>query len=196
MRTSENTTVSPLDDRRLRKCLSHFATGVTIVTTRVGEDVHGVTVNAFTSVSLDPPLVLVSIGCNTRACELMKGNDFVVNVLGTDHAALALHFAGAAPTLEAIPWEEGRRGPRLAGCLAHIECSPWVAQDAGDHTLFVGKVEHFEVGGGDPLIFYDGQFQPAKRDEAQDVVQWSNAVGGGWLGEEPLYRQASTRPGK
>ncbi|MGW1076000.1 flavin reductase family protein [Streptomyces sp. NPDC002537] len=149
------------DARRLRACLGHFATGVAVVTCEGDGAPHGATVNAFTAVSLDPPLVLVSLHRDSKAGRHLKGRPFTVNVLREGQDGLALHFAGRAAA--AVPrWVRPAAGlaPRLPDTLATIACSPWAEYDGGDHALFVGRVEEFDHrGDGRPLLFYRGGFQ-------------------------------------
>lgn len=145
----------------LRGSLGRFATGVAIVTFDAVDDDgsprrHGVTVNSFTSVSMDPPLVLVSIQRSVRSHELLHGRSFTINVLGAEQEGLARHFAGR-PSAEPI-WVEGEISPRLAGVLSWFECTPWAEYDGGDHTLFVGEVHEFDYRAGDALGFVNGQF--------------------------------------
>jgi flavin reductase (DIM6/NTAB) family NADH-FMN oxidoreductase RutF len=83
--------------RHLRACFGKFATGVTVVTYRAGEEVRGVTMNSFTSVSLDPPLILLSVAKTARTSDALDRTDFAVNVLRVDQMDLALHFAGRPP---------------------------------------------------------------------------------------------------
>ncbi|MFO7246734.1 MAG: flavin reductase family protein [Thermaerobacter sp.] len=143
-----------MDSRELRNALGRFATGVTVVTCRGEDRPHGLTVNSFTSVSLDPPLVLVSIDRRANAVPYLTGRPFAVNILAAGQEDLAWHFAGRAqPDLE-VAWVEGRLCPRLAHSLAYFECSPWRAYDGGDHVLFLGRVEEFAYGQGEPLVFY------------------------------------------
>ena len=148
-----------MNTRELRNCLGRFATGVTVVTCRGEDGYHGLTVNAFTSVSLEPPLVLVSIDRRNRAERFLRGAPFTFNVLAADQEREALHFAGRSQDDLQIEWEEGRLAPRLARWLAYIECSPWREYDGGDHTLFLGKVEEFAYRDGAPLVFYAGEFR-------------------------------------
>ena len=70
-----------------------------------------------------------------------------------------MHFAGRPDDNLAITWEEGTAGPRIAGCLAYIECRPWRAYDGGDHVLYLGEVTHFEARDDEPLLFYQGKFR-------------------------------------
>ncbi|MCC3777752.1 flavin reductase family protein [Streptomyces sp. UNOB3_S3] len=146
--------------RRLRTCLGHFATGVTVVTCEVGGAPHGATVNAFTAVSLDPALVLVSLARESRAARHLGGRPFTVNVLAEEQEELALRFAGRPGAAEPR-WERPAAGlaPRLAGALATVSCAPWAAYDGGDHVLFLGRVEEFAHRDGRPLVFYQGEFQ-------------------------------------
>ncbi|WP_081998216.1 flavin reductase family protein [Sinomonas humi] len=139
-----------------RGSLGRFATGVAIVTFDGATKRHGITVNSFTSVSLDPPLVLVSIARNTRAHDELAGRPFTVNILGAEQKALAMHFAGS-PGLEPH-WVEGTVAPRLSRVLAYFECKPWAAYDGGDHTLYLGEVVDFNYRSGDALAFASGRF--------------------------------------
>lgn len=146
-----------LDTAALRSCLSRFGTGVCVVTMAGEDGLHGLTVNAFTAVSLDPPLVLVSIGKRARGHRLLEGAPFAVNVLGAEQEGVARHFSGE-PQPGGVHWEEGTVAPRLAGTLATFECRPWRAYDGGDHTLFVGEVVDFDYRGGDALGYFSSRF--------------------------------------
>lgn len=158
-RVQTKETLPQFDTREFRNCLGHFATGITVVTCQSGRVKHGITVNSFTSVSLDPPLVLVSIDRRAKSCQLLKDNNFVVNVLKKNQWSLAMHFAGRPNDSLSIKWEEGRTGPRLADCLAYIECRPWRSYDGGDHVLYLGEVIHFASNEGDPVLYYRGKFR-------------------------------------
>ncbi|MEP9416111.1 flavin reductase family protein [Gordonia sp. VNQ95] len=151
---------SPL---RMRKALGRFASGVTIVTTAEGESeesVHGMTANAFTSVSLDPPLVLVSIANRARMnAKIAETGRYGVSILACDQEPLSLHFAGAAsePDLVRFTWRRGV--PLLDGALVHLSCTVTDSHPAGDHTLHVGRVEELWFDDGRPLLFYTGSFR-------------------------------------
>jgi len=148
-----------------RGSLSRFATGVAVVSfaqpgaARDGGDIpRGVTVNSFTSVSLDPPLILIALQRRVPSHDLLRGRSFTVNVLGAEQRDLAVHFAGKpVPSLRPV-WRQGEHAPRLAGSLCYFECTPWAEYDGGDHTLFLGEVQHFDYRDGDPLGFVNGQF--------------------------------------
>ncbi|HEY8702165.1 MAG TPA: flavin reductase family protein [Arthrobacter sp.] len=139
-----------------RGSLGRFATGVAIVTFDGATKRHGITVNSFTSVSMEPPLVLVSIARSTKAHDELAGRPFTVNILGAEQRQLAMHFAGK-PGPDPV-WVEGRTAPRLSGVLAYFECTPWAAYDGGDHTLYLGEVADFDYRNGDALAFANSTF--------------------------------------
>ena len=157
--STEPEATGKLDGRRLRSCFGHFATGVTVVTYEAGGESRGATMNSFTSVSIDPPLVLVSVARTARACEAMAGKPFVVNVLAENQLDLAFHFAGKAKPGVQIPWVERAGVPRLRGGVAWLECRPWAKYDGGDHVLFLGEVVRYDSRRGQPLLFYRGDFR-------------------------------------
>lgn len=140
----------------LRGGYGRFATGVAVVTFEASDGRHGITVNSFTSVSMEPPLVLVSIARNTVSHDELAGKNFTVNVLGAEQEAIALHFAGT-PNDEP-QWVAGEIAPRLAGPLSWFACTPWAEYDGGDHTLYVGEVQDYDYRSGDALGFVSGRF--------------------------------------
>jgi flavin reductase (DIM6/NTAB) family NADH-FMN oxidoreductase RutF len=143
-------------EHHFRGSLGRFATGVAIVTFDGVTKRHGITVNSFTSVSMEPPLVLVSIARSTKAHDELEGRPFTVNILGAEQRALAMHFAGK-PSGEPA-WVEGGVAPRLGNVLAFFECKPWAAYDGGDHTLYLGEVIDFDYRSGDALGFANSSF--------------------------------------
>lgn len=148
---------APIDGFALRSCLARFATGVTVVVVDAPQGRVALTVNSFTAVSLEPPLVLVSIHKKARSHDALLGRSFTVNVLGAEQEPLARHFAGK-PHLDDVAWDEGSDVPRLAGSLAVIECAAWASYDGGDHTLVVGEVTGFGYRDGDALGYFCGRF--------------------------------------
>ena len=141
---------------RLRSCLGRFVTGVTVVTFDGGGRRHGITVNSFTSVSLDPPLVLVSVARTARSHDALHGRPFCVNVLGAEQEDVARAFAGGG---DAVPsWHESADPPRLSNVLAHLSCRPWRAYGGGDHTLFLGEVTGYAYRDGDALAYANSRF--------------------------------------
>jgi flavin reductase (DIM6/NTAB) family NADH-FMN oxidoreductase RutF len=150
-----------IDPRALRKALGGFVSGVTVVTTAIGDDVHGMTANAFTSVSLDPPLVLVSIARSAKMdARIQSSGRYGVSVLCSSQENLSLHFAGArlkAPETPEFEWRSGV--PLVRGALVHLACSVYDSHPAGDHTLHIGRVEELWHRHGDPLVFFTGSFR-------------------------------------
>lgn len=153
----------PGDDAGLafRRILGMFATGVTIITTQVDDQVHGMTANAFMSVSIDPPLVLISVDKRARMHRLLReGVRYGVNVLADDQRALSDRFAGRQRD-DATEIEFGlvRETPLISGALAHLVARVVRSYWGGDHSLFVGQVEYARYGAGAPLLFHGGQYE-------------------------------------
>ena len=147
------------DSRAFRTALGRFSTGVTVVTAAVNDGVHGMTANAFTSVSLDPPLILVSIGLQARMHgHLLQGTRFGVSVLSQDQVLHAWHFAGRPQEGWQPVFSWRNEVPLVADALAHFACTVETAYPGGDHTLFLGRVENLWHRDGSPLTFYRGHF--------------------------------------
>jgi flavin reductase (DIM6/NTAB) family NADH-FMN oxidoreductase RutF len=143
----------------LRRTLGMFATGVTVITALKGEDVHGMTANAFMSVSLEPPLVLISVDRRTRMCALLhEGMHYGVSVLCDSQAALSDRFAGRTDGPEPR-FLVVKDTPLVDGAIAHfvarVERSYW----GGDHSLFLGRVEYARQNPGTPLLFHGGRYE-------------------------------------
>jgi flavin reductase (DIM6/NTAB) family NADH-FMN oxidoreductase RutF len=152
-----------LDPLQLRAALAHFATGITVVTTVDAEGrPRGLTANAFCSVSLDPPLVLV---CISKASDshryLPSAGKFAISLLSESQEHLSRRFATSDPSkFRDVPLVWGHNGaPLIAGALAHLECHLTHAHEAGDHTIYLGAVERFEIHGGRPLVFFGGRYR-------------------------------------
>jgi flavin reductase (DIM6/NTAB) family NADH-FMN oxidoreductase RutF len=141
---------------RLRTCLGRFVTGVTVVTFESQEGRRGLTINSFSSVSMRPPLIMISIARSAQAHDALHGRRFCVNVLGAEQEPVARHFAGHG-TGEPL-WVDDPAAPRLAGTLAHLICDPWRGYDGGDHTIFLGEVIEFEYRSGDALAYANSRF--------------------------------------
>jgi flavin reductase (DIM6/NTAB) family NADH-FMN oxidoreductase RutF len=146
------------DSYELRSCLSCFGTGVTVVTVAGPDEPRGITVNAFSSVSLDPPLVMISINKLARSHDLLVDCPFAVNILSSDQERLALNFAGRHQPGLVVPWKDGAYAPYLGGSLAHLECTPYGRYGGGDHTLFLGEVRAFSYRRGDALGYFRTKF--------------------------------------
>ena len=145
----------------LRRTLGMFATGVTVITALKAEQVHGMTANAFMSVSLEPPLVLISVDRRTKMCGLLhEGMHYGVSVLCATQSTLSDRFAGRPG--EDLPdprFLVVKETPLVDGALAHfvarVEKSYW----GGDHSLFLGRVEYARYGEGTPLLFHGGRYE-------------------------------------
>ncbi|HKY90875.1 MAG TPA: flavin reductase family protein [Nevskiaceae bacterium] len=154
------------DKRALRTALGSFATGVTIVTARNADgDLVGVTANSFSSVSLDPPMVLWSLdnGAYSRPVFEAAGA-FVVNILAADQIELSNRFArkGGFDKFEGVAFRSGVGGaPVLEGVAASFECRTAAIHDGGDHRIFLGHVQSFADHGLAPLLFHRGVYARA-----------------------------------
>jgi flavin reductase (DIM6/NTAB) family NADH-FMN oxidoreductase RutF len=156
-----------MNSTEFRKAMGAFATGVTIISVDLDGEVHGMTANAFTSVSLDPKLVLVCVDHSTRThAHLHSKKRFGINVLCEDQRAVSEYYARPERTHEHAEAEAGARfdrtihgTPILHGALAYFECRLQSAQDAGDHTIFIAEVEEVVVRAGDPLLFFRGRYR-------------------------------------
>jgi flavin reductase (DIM6/NTAB) family NADH-FMN oxidoreductase RutF len=151
-----------LDPSQFRIACGHFATGVAIVTMRdrSGQS-HGFTANSFTSVSLEPPLVLVCVDKTISShAPMIETDGFVVNVLTEQQEELARRFA--TPDIDkfnGVTTEPGDYGaPRIPDCLAYLAAASHSRHDGGDHTIFIGAATGCELGSGRPLIFYQGMY--------------------------------------
>lgn len=152
-----------IDPREFRAALGCFATGIAVVTARTGDDrAVGITINSFASVSLDPPLVLWSLGRNSQHFEDFRdAGNYAVNILREEQKDLSVRFSGPlADRWEGIAcgrWETG--APILGGCLATVECVTHAIHDGGDHLIMVGRVVRLASDReGRPLLYYAGRY--------------------------------------
>jgi flavin reductase (DIM6/NTAB) family NADH-FMN oxidoreductase RutF len=158
----------PVNASQFRTALSRFASGVTVVTTRdAAGQPHGITVSAFSSVSLDPPLVLVCIDRGAHIHDAFRARGvFVVNVLTSEQEELSRLFASREPDKFAgLGYTPGLEDvPLLADTLATIECRLRHAYEGGDHTIFVGEVERADIrGDAEPLLYYRSGYATIKQ---------------------------------
>jgi flavin reductase (DIM6/NTAB) family NADH-FMN oxidoreductase RutF len=152
----------------LRACMARFATGVTVVTYDGDAGPRGATMNSFTSISADPPLVLISVARRARCHDELTGRPFCVNILGAEQEPLAWQFAGVADAAEPR-WVAGARVPRISNPLAWVECEPWRSYDGGDHTLVLGRVIDLGHRDGDALTYTWSRFGTAA--ESSDGIE-------------------------
>jgi flavin reductase (DIM6/NTAB) family NADH-FMN oxidoreductase RutF len=146
-----------------KEALGRWATGVTIVTARAGERVHGMTVSAFTEVSLDPPLVLVCADKSSNTLPFIEeGGVFAVNVLARDQEALSNRFASKKDEwerFEGLECDEGPTGaPLLRGALANLDCRVVGAHEHGDHVVFIGEIQEIRTSDRPPLLHFRGSY--------------------------------------
>lgn len=149
-----------MDPKDFRRALGSFASGVTVVAAEVDGVIHGMTASAFISVSMDPPLVLVSVSQRAHLHPIVaQAGAYTVSVLAAHQAPLSNHFAGRPDPAPAIDWRRTPSGAAvLAGVLTTIECTLVHAIEAGDHTLYVGRVEGVDVQDGEPLTYFRGRY--------------------------------------
>lgn len=153
-----------ISSEEFRTALSNFASGVTIVTTKdAGEKIYGITVSAFCSVSLDPPLILVCIEKSAGShAAFAESGVFVVNVLCEDQLSYSIRFASTLEDkFDGIKYRLGISGvPILEDSLASLECRLVNAHENGDHTIYIGQIENATVNGkGKPLLYFDGDYR-------------------------------------
>lgn len=156
----------PVSEADFRNALSRFPSGVTVVTTKdILGNLHGMTVSAFCSVSLAPPMILVCIEKATASHDSFgESGVFVVNVLHESQRHLSEHFAAPAENkFSDVEFHLGIDGvPVLSHALANVECRLKHAYGGGDHTIFVGLVENVTIGEGDPLVYFHHAYAGVK----------------------------------
>lgn len=154
--------VDGISARDLRHALARFVTGVAVVTAAGPQGAPlGLTNNSFSSVSLEPPLVLWSLSCrSSQRTGFLAAGHFAINVLGAAQQELSARFAGAAGSrFGGVDWQAGLGGaPLLAGCIATFECSAAGHLPAGDHLLLFGQVDRFQHCPGTPLVFFASRY--------------------------------------
>ena len=166
-----------IDPGQFRQVMGLFPTGVAVVATQSGDEIHAMTANAITSVSLEPLLVLVCVGKRARLADyLIQEAGFSINLLREDQQALSTYFAGSwdespPPPFRFVPWGDK---PRLEGCLAALGCECFKTVEGGDHWIVIGQVMALYQGiiPHRPLVFYNGrygQFSPAEGKPAPDL---------------------------
>lgn len=152
-----------ISNDEFRAALSHFASGVTVVTLRdKNGKLHGITVSAFSSVSLDPPLILVCIDNEAGSVYAFhESKRFVVNILREEQSQHSIQFASQIPDkFINIHYHEGVEGiPVLKDALVNLECRLIESFVAGDHTVFIGEIERTHIKEGNPLVYYRGNYR-------------------------------------
>lgn len=150
-----------VDDREFRRVLGHFATGVVVVTASNAGDRAGVTVNSFSSLSLQPPLVMFSLSRNLRSFALFQNVERIgINILSAHQQDISHRFATAGPDKWAgTSASVGTSGTILIDdALAHLECELHSVVDGGDHAIFICRVLGFSTNDGEPLMYFKGSY--------------------------------------
>ena len=159
----------PFDTRDLRRALGQYATGVTVVTTEVDGGYYAMTANSFTSVSLNPPLVLWAAARSSPSLRAFEAAErFAVNVLASDQHHLSRQFSTSGPDkFDGVRLLPGDGPPLLEGTVAHFVCRRLPGErgrvDAGDHVVFLGEIESYDAPGGEPLVFHSGFYHLATK---------------------------------
>ena len=153
--------------RAFRAALGRYATGVTVVTTQTAKGPVGITANSFTSVSLDPPLVLwCPAKASARFTAFTEAGHYAIHVLAADQLDLCHRFARAGGDFAGLdPGATPEGLPLLPGCLARFECERYAEYDGGDHAILVARVLRAELRVGDPLLFWGGRYGDFLRHE-------------------------------
>ena len=153
----------PIEKNELRRVMGHFATGVTVITSiRASGEMHGLTANAFSSVSLVPPLLLICVDKKAESYPCFEESKiFTVNILAADQESLSRKFAvSGGNKFEGVSYRVGANGaPILDGAVAYLECKLAGTMDAGDHTVYLGEIEQAETHEAKPLLFFRGGYR-------------------------------------
>ena len=152
-----------IDPRTLRQTVGRFVTGVTVIAIEIDGDVRAMTANSFTSLSLEPPLVLFCLGKGTKTgLQIHGAPGFAVSILRQDQRDLSQYFSGVwkeetPPPFTFIAWDGG---PRLEGCVAAMGCRIHAIHEGGDHWIVVGEViaTYRDADAGEPLVFFGGKY--------------------------------------
>lgn len=152
--------LKPFTGRELRDAFSRFATGVTVVTTGTPAGPLGITANSFSSVSLDPPLILwMPARASRRFGPFTDCDRFAVHVMGKDQHRISSGFVREGDHFATLIWSEAEDGtPLIEDCLARFHCATHAIHDAGDHAIVLGRILDAQHREGEPLVFAQGQF--------------------------------------
>lgn len=143
-----------------RNAMGKFATGVTVITTELDGEVHGMTANAFMSVSLNPKLVVISIGEKAKMLnKINESKKFAVNILADEQKEVSMMFAGQIKEKRDIEFDRLGDLPVIKDSLANISCKVYSQHVEGDHTLFIGEVTDIVLRDGEALAFYEGKYR-------------------------------------
>ncbi|WP_066062286.1 flavin reductase family protein [Neobacillus soli] len=160
--SEENKEFSPLvEQNQFKHVIGHFASGVSIITVRNNEVDFGITASAVSSVSVEPPILLVCVNKSTGTCHAISAvKSFTVNIMNDNQKELALRFARAnTDKFKDVNFSYGELGnPVLGSILAHLECRVVEEVTGGTHSVFLAKVQNAYAADGEPLVYYRGKF--------------------------------------
>ena len=165
----------PITEDEFKSCMGAWPSGVAIVTTRTGAEVHGMTVSDFTGASLSPPLVVVLCHRDSITTGMIaEGKCFAVNILASGQDDLSNRFASKKlerVRFEGVSWDTAATGaPLISGALASLDCSLHATYDAGDHLIYVGLVEFLRQETSEPLVFWNSGYRALRNagESAED----------------------------
>jgi 3-hydroxy-9,10-secoandrosta-1,3,5(10)-triene-9,17-dione monooxygenase reductase component len=164
--------MDPMDEmKKFRRCLGKFATGVTVVTC-AGEDgrPYGITANSFSSVSLEPRLILWNIAKVSNSLQaFVDAGYFAINILASGQQDLSSHFAKSDHTLfDEVEIDRSERNvPLIPGAMACFECRTHQIHDCGDHYIVIGEVQRFDSNDADPLLFFAGNYAEMDKESGR-----------------------------
>ena len=150
------------DSKEQRRIMGKFATGVTVISTVVDGETWGMTANAVTSLSLDPPLVLVAIVRDSQSHEKVKqAGCFAMNILSADQEELSNRYAFSGPKdFSGLATETAETGaPILSGAIGYVDCRLVEILPGGDHDIFIGEIVAGDANDGQPLLYFDGGYK-------------------------------------
>lgn len=164
-----------ISEEEFKRCMGTWASGVTVVTSRDEDRIHGMTVSDFTGASLSPPLAVIL--CNRDSITtgmIAKGKCFGVNILAADQQEISNRFASKKfehVRFEGVEHDSGQTGaPLIKGAIANLDCRLVATHEAGDHLIYVGRIESVSLGGGDPLVYWGGAYRSLKESGGREGV--------------------------
>jgi flavin reductase (DIM6/NTAB) family NADH-FMN oxidoreductase RutF len=161
-----------IDTKQFRNALGRFASGVTVLTAMDEGQPHGMTANAFVSVSLDPPLILVSLDNRSNMHRILpKVRKFGISVLSEHQVQFSNHFGGKPMESLHVPFVHRNGIPLIEDAVSYFVAEVFDIHPAGDHTLYICQVEHFEARDGQPLLFFGGRYHHL-REEKGKLTPW------------------------
>lgn len=160
------------EERAFRDAMGKFSTGVTVITTTYGKEVHGMTANAFMSVSIHPKLISISVDEKARMHEaIKKTGKFTVNILSEDQLEISKRFAGQIEDKQKMDFDWDLGMPVIRNSLAHVICEVFNSHQEGDHTIYIGKVLKWKMNEGKPLTFFEGKYGLAQEQRVDQIIR-------------------------